>query len=739
MTTPPVPRLPLLLTREAEWNLQLEAARTNELKAAARFWFPPKPPTTSAACLAAVTRLFANPAEMTPRLAALPASEQAILAVVKRYGGAVSGTILRTELLARRLIALPATGDGFVAYASPRNAPYAGLETKFLVAPSDRDNHFRYYSFGSGNRYPDLVANPAALDSITAAEPAPWYPVCPAPPPTAVTRGSFAEVVLNLWTVAQELSRNNGWKPTRAGAVPKSLVNKLRKVLPQNSPGPPSIPDLPGLYCELLEALGVITSTEEEGRVNLNLLQEMLGAHAEPLAFVLAGAWWFMPFWQDGIGSLSERDADYRADELNLMRELLAWGLGALARSGDGWFDLESFLRQLWDIQQNDTPRFYAGGYGWAPVFARTQPNAEATTVDRFRTLWLNDTGACCANAILGTLVHLGLVEHGPVADRGPLVFRLTALGRVVFGAPEVAAVLPSAPESRFFTVQPNFEVVAFIDDAPPSTVWPLARLARRTSGSGNPVQTFVIDRESVYHAMEGGFSLERIREYLTAHARNALSPNVIRTLEEWGGKRDSLVLRRGVSLLVGVATPPKAARVVGEGFHLLDASASVPKGVPNLTYPDRARACGEANEEGVVRLDPDADLVAASRLRQLMSAVEGGELKITAASAAAAKKRGMSAEQLLIRLRYHHRGPVPAVLEVAIRNWASGGQVLLGNLLMLLVPDAVVASAILQSERFKPFIIRHIPPEWFVVDGKRRKELEKLLTGIGYTWSADV
>jgi len=193
---------------------------------------------------------------------------------------------------------------------------------------------------------------------------------------------------LDLWTVAQELARNNGWKPTRAGGVPKTLLNKLRKVLPQAAPGPLAVPDLPGLYCELLGAVGAITNTEEEGRINLNLLQEMLSAHTELLAFVLTASWRFVSFWQDGIGSLSERDADYRADELNAMRELLVWSLGALARGDDGWFDLESFLRQLWDIQQHDTPRFHAGGYGWAPAFGRLQPNA-AVAVDRFRALWL--------------------------------------------------------------------------------------------------------------------------------------------------------------------------------------------------------------------------------------------------------------------------------------------------------------------------------------------------------------
>lgn len=738
MTTPAVLRLPLLLTQEVEWNLHLDGARADELKSAAQFWVPAKPPVAAAACRAALARVFASPAEMAPRLAALPAPEQAILAIFKRYGGAMSGTLLRAELLARGLTTLPATRDGFAPYSPRQDAPYTGLVNKFLLAPLAR-NFFGYFSFGSGPRYPDLAANPASLVPIIAAEPAPWYPDCPAPPPTAVTRGSLAEVVLDLWAVAQELARNDGWKPTRTGSIPKPLANKLRKVLPPPSTEVPSVPDLPVLYCDLLGALGVIAITEEEGRTDLTRLQEMLSAHTEPLAFVLAGVWRFLALWQDGVGGLSERDADYRADELSATRELLIWGLGALARGPDGWFDLESFLRQLWDVQRHDTPRFFTSEYGWAPAFARAQPPAKATEVDRLRALWLHDTGVCCANALLGTFVHLGLIERGPVADGEPLVFRPTALGRVVFGAPEVTSVLPAAPESRFFTLQPNFDVVASVDAAPPGAIWPLARIARRTSAPGGPVQTFAIDRASVYQALEGGFTLERIREYLTAHARNAPPPNVMRTLEEWGGKRDSLVLRRGVSLLVGSTSPPKAARAVGEGFHLLDGSAPGPKGVPSVTYPDRARACGEADEYGTLRLDPNADLVAAARLRQLAGAADGGELAITAASVAAAKRRGLSAEQLLTRLRHHHRGPVPAMLEVAIRNWSGGGQVMLDNLLMLRVPDAAVAAAVLQSERFKPFIVRHIPPEWFVVDGKRRKELEKLLAGVGYTWTADV
>ena len=732
-------RLPSLLARDAVWDLRLDAEKTDDLKTAARFWLPTKPPTTRAGCETMLARVFAAPAELTRRFADLSDTERAILAVFKRYGGAMSGELLRTELMARNLDSLDEKTGGYPFYKSSRSAPFSGLLKKYLIHRMDRQDRHSYHSYASGNRYPNLVANPVALHAIPAAEQAPWQPDCGTPAPTDITRGSFAEVVWNLWAVAQELARNHGWKPTRAGTVPKALANKLRKVLPPPNTDSPAVPDLPVLYCELLGGCGATTTTEVEGHVDLGRVQELLDTEAEPLASMLVKAWRGASVWQDGSGALDYRD-DHLLTSLLSMREILLWGLGAIARGRDDWFNTGSFLRQLWEVQQGDTPHFYSGDYDWTPAFAQAYRNANLTGAERPWASWVSGAGTCCANAILGTFVHLGLVERGPVpvAGRGPLAFRLTTMGRVVFGSPDVTGSPPAA-ESRFFTVQSNYDVVVFPDGAPPSAIWPLARFARRTSGSGQAAHTFAFNRETVYHAMEGGFGNDRIREYLTAHARNVPPQNVIRTLDEWGGKRDSLVLRRGLTLLVGVTSPPKNARAVGEGFHLLDGTAKVEKGVPTVTYPDAARPCGTVNEHGVMRFEPDADLVARSRWRQLIGIAEGGELQVTSESVAAARKRGQTVDQLLTRLRHHHRGPVPPVLEVAIRNWDGGGQVGLGIYLMLRVPDAIVASALLQSERFKPLFLHHIPPEWFVVDGRRRKELEKLLAGIGFTWTTDI
>ena len=85
------------------------------------------------------------------------------------------------------------------------------------------------------------------------------------------------------------------------------------------------------------------------------------------------------------------------------------------------------------------------------------------------------------ANALLSTLAHLGLIEQGVSTSRAQTrpCFRLTGLGQAVFGAPERAVSEPTY-EPKFLTVQPNHEILAYLNVADPRAVLPLAQMARR-------------------------------------------------------------------------------------------------------------------------------------------------------------------------------------------------------------------------------------------------------------------
>ena len=83
------------------------------------------------------------------------------------------------------------------------------------------------------------------------------------------------------------------------------------------------------------------------------------------------------------------------------------------------------------------------------------------------RAWWFRYGGTWYANAVMVTLVALGLVERAGLGQGGsaPIGFRLTEVGRAVFGAPEIAPP-PEPAERRCLVIQPNFDVVAYLDQA---------------------------------------------------------------------------------------------------------------------------------------------------------------------------------------------------------------------------------------------------------------------------------
>src|SRR5439155_12127288 len=104
--------------------------------------------------------------------------------------------------------------------------------------------------------------------------------------------------------------------------------------------------------------------------------------------------------------------------------------------------------------------------------------------------------------------------------------------------------------QAPFLVVQPNFDVLAYVEQADACSGALLGRIAEVTSRSAGPVQTFRLTRTSVYQGQEGGLDHGRIVEFLERHNRGTLPANVLRSLADWSGRRESLVLRSGVRLL---------------------------------------------------------------------------------------------------------------------------------------------------------------------------------------------
>lgn len=453
-----------------------------------------------------------------------------------------------------------------------------------------------------------------------------------------------------------------------------------------------------------------------------------------------------MRFWQDGIGMVPDRDRPDDSERieppaLHTARELLAWALSRVAQGSAEWLDLETFLTDLWAATGEETINFYWSRYSGKPDFAAARNKAKITA-DKPRRLafWLDTEGAWAANALLGTLAHLGLIEPGVAPARGQQrpCFRLTGLGQAVFGTPERAAAEP-AYEAQFLTVQPNHEILAYLNVADPRAVWPLAQMARRVSASGERVQTFTLSRESVYQALESGLTTETIREFLSRHSKTGLPDLVAHSLDEWGRKRESLIFRTGIALRAGPPGKPSPfagmakPRPVADSFVLLPPTAT--RGLKEDIHRNHhafARPAWQVDEEGRVRVDDATDSVCLARLAQFADP-EGKHWRITAASVGRAHERGIPAEQILGWLAEHLSHALPAIIETAIRNWSSPAGVFLGELVMLQINQPQAYAMVRDCLRFQSLLLGAVPPNWFVVRPEQRPELERRLSELGF------
>ncbi len=362
---------------------------------------------------------------------------------------------------------------------------------------------------------------------------------------------------------------------------------------------------------------------------------------------------------------------------------------------------------------------------------------------ERQRLAWLHGCGRWYANALLVTLAHLGLVQRGRSQPRARTAdcFRLTDWGRAVFGAPEVEAPADEA-EAKFLVVQPNFDVVVYLDRASASGAGTLGRLATGDAAASGTVRTFHVSQASVYQATESGMTPTEVTEFLRRHSQNDLPANVVRSLSDWFARRESLVVRAGVTL---VAFPGPAARddyltrhkgsACGERFALVAApNARVAvDGALVSNHREGLRQTLVADEHGHLRATAPADLVQEARLGRLAERTPDG-WRLSGASVRRALDAGYRPALLSAWLEDHLAGPLPPLLECALGAWMGKESALeLGELTLLHVPDPRAFHALAGSERLRPFVQGSVGPGWLVVPRQAVKELSAVLRELGF------
>ena len=150
-----------------------------------------------------------------------------------------------------------------------------------------------------------------------------------------------------------------------------------------------------------------------------------------------ARSWLSTRDWFDGYGIPDSKERENYAASVWSCRQVLAWALGCLAREGDHWYELGGFVNALHAGLRHVNPHLPGRDAAWNPRFPAVL-NPGTSAPDHMRAWWYRHGGTWYANAVMVTLVALGLVERARLGrgDSAPFGFRLTEVGRAVFGAP---------------------------------------------------------------------------------------------------------------------------------------------------------------------------------------------------------------------------------------------------------------------------------------------------------------
>lgn len=740
----------------------LEHINFNDLRKNAQQWIDPVAARklSRESLVAAMRKALEDDATAGRVLLSLSPVDRAVVAVYGRYGGSVDGEVIRLELMSRGLLEIIEKKHS-VHYIERqwKNDPIPALVNRWVLL-SEREHlysYHSYHSFGSGPERPiqrySLHAGVARL--VEPAGPATWSIPHAERIPDVITGRSSAEVVLDLSRVFTYVAGRRSVKARKDGSLAGPAARALEKAIPLDDGSEFALPDPHSFYCELLRHLGVF---------QLRYGEIVADPAVAARQFVMPGlrqmdswarAWVWVGTWRDGTGVPESRNNDDSASSVQSARQILAWALGCLARAGDHWYELETFIAGLYDLQ--------VGGHGfnlpyvqptWDPKLSGARDKEKRTGPERQRAWWFAKDGYWYANALMVTLAALGLIERGTLGrgDSSLHAFRLTNSGRAVFGAPEVAP--PAEPaERRCLVIQPNFDVVAYLDQADARTAGFLGRIAESDSAHSGPIQTFRLTQASIYLAEESGLSHAQIVDFLRRHGQPEPPTNVLRSLDDWSGKRESLSIRAGLTILGFPNVEERDAYLMGHSgtacgdrFAIASGTAEAPPKSKLSGYLASNHLAGlrrtlKLDEQGVLLTNEPIDLVQAARLRRIARPMATG-WQLTTNSMRKAAAGGLKPGVVHRWLKEHLTAPAPPLMAVAIDAWLRVGKnqtFELGDAVLLYVPDQNQFRAIATSPRLRPFLAGSPGPYWLFVKRATRKELANALEELGFTLSREL
>ncbi|MGV3722039.1 MAG: helicase-associated domain-containing protein [Actinomycetota bacterium] len=752
-----------------------ERLNNNAVKPIARRWVGPSAQKMrKEEAVRALTQALESPARVAAVVDGLSALERAGLTLLARHGGRMSVAAFAPALLALgHKIATSHPHFPFGEYSYSSTHMYSALndlETAGIVggvyAPHPETVPERYYSDRRAF-YLAAYSDSRLLRAVDTAGPTPLELASL----EGQEHGSYrrpAEVSLRLLELAEALRRVSPFTVTARGRPGKPLLKKIGKALgweisASRDENAATFTPME-FYYRLLVAMGLV---ERQGNLAGVSSRADVVLHG---SYTTQSRWWAVAYtelvgWQecDVPGMWIYGEDLYDPNLLNGMRGALLVALSALP-DPRGWYSVAGLSEALFTrlggkFALVSAPPAYAP---WGSTEAQ-KLEIERKRMDRVRESWAKNEQVWIAHALAGPLYHLGLVEVGsPESGNGlPDRFRLTEIGLAAFYYPQAsepagtagAAAEAGAPR---WVVQPNFDIIAYLDRMTPAAIAFLARVAERKPSEG-AVGIYRLTRESVYAALESGLTLPALLAQLEAGAQQPLPSTLQRALSDWAARRERISLHLSADVLEyqdrqardeALSRQPGLGVAVGEQFILVapDAPRKALSGAEVIDYLKPPVPCLLVEETGAIVVDSTrSDFLVRGELSNWadQQGQDRNRWRITAASVSRAVQGGWTAEKILLNLQQRSRGPLPPLLDVGIRAWARKRQTRpaagLAKELILQFAAPAAAEAVAGSALFKPHLRARLGERTFLVTAASLKPLRALLEEFGLTPDGDL
>jgi hypothetical protein len=764
-----------------EFTQRLSSFNADVVKKMARVWVGKEAyKLNKESAIQTLKRCFRDPAAVRQLAESLKQSERDGLMLMKLRERPVAYT---EELALELLLLHPMPHDYRYGYYSSNGKHYVRLNEMLergLLMRCDGQNK------SLGDYYSSYVCEAVGLvadffDVIDVAPPPalPLKPVAEAVAPVARRPG---ELLLRLTSFYQVIDRLDRVQMTAKGQYATPSLNKLVKLLGWSNQAGQSgqeeiltpLPSAVEFYLGLFIAADLLKVDYRAREIRINPqanIQATLELPLDQQARIWAMAYRSSTRWKEH----SSHESYYYSEDgggqtkHNALRAALLLALGLLPDAA-AWYRVEDLSEAL----RQRIGRHFALGYlntysaPWKATpeqGAATRAKYEADSLAN----WRKNEQVWIERALSGPLFHLGLIElaRAPQSKSNALaLFRLTEAGRAslhdVFRQPaETRGATRKSrreqpgqtnqPGQTCWIVQPNFDVVVYLDQATPRQLGFIERVGVRQKADA-AIVTYRLTRESVYAALEEGVGARQLLETLETGSQHPLPPGVARTLGDWAARRERLALRVNASVL---EFPDGAARdaalaggkvkgaIIGDRFILTEQSEqALKRALPlggAISYEPQPPHPLIVNDDGAALIAPTQhDLLIAGELSAYAEATSLPLVwRITRASVSAARARGWTADDIINRISRRAVLPPPQFLQYAIHAWCGNktapGPAAITTPPLLQTSTAEVTEAICKCSFLRPHLLARIGACAVLVKPESVKELRKLLSEYGF------